>query len=82
MESVGCRCRRRQMSRSGSDAGNLQNRRTWREHGKVASSLSDLRFRKPPDFIMRNERAGFSRLCGLLDGFLLVFSSKSGLAHR
>ena len=37
------------------------------------SSLSDLRFRKPPNFTMRNERAGFSRLCGLLDGFLLVF---------
>lgn len=41
--------------------------------GIDTSSLSDLRFRKPPNFTMRNEKAGFSRLCGLLDGFLLVF---------
>jgi hypothetical protein len=37
------------------------------------SSLSDLRFRKPPNFIMRNEKAGFCRLSGLSDGFPLVF---------
>ena len=41
--------------------------------GSDASSLSDLRFGKPPDFIVWNEKAGFCRLSGLSDGFPLVF---------